>query len=535
MKRTDWILLLAVGLASSAWCLTSARQLGATFDEPFYLEAGLDFWRRGTSAQLLAAGTMPLSAHLQTLPLYIVERTTDHPWRIAEDIGRMLPMARSLTLVFWWLLLAYALRLGHAVGGSWGGRAALMLGGADPNFLAHASLATTDIALAACTTGFAYHLWTGRDREWGWRVGVPAVWLALAITAKVSALTFGGLALIAWAVAAARMRGVRASVTDSLWMGGLALALAVVYCGPGGGPSFQGTLSRMPAEHFLRPLVAWIGALPLFPNALYAIWFQVDHNQSGQSAYVIGRESTSWMWFYLPVLLSIKLPAATLGMIAAVLVARRARARTAVALAGVTALLMLVVRVQTGIRFLLPAIVWLLVWLAAEGVRLIQHLPAARRRFAIACATSALGWTIVNAGQAWPDGLRFTNELWGGTARGHLVVSDSNYDWGQGLPELAEWGRHHPRPLAVWYFGTDPRFPELARYDPRREGLDAPVLRGRDLAVSTSLLYGGYLTTPGPGRSIMLHLRRQTPIGRTRTFLIFEAPDYAAGGKDPLP
>ena len=32
-----------------------------------------------------------------------------------------------------------------------------------------------------------------------------------------------------------------------------------------------------------------------------------------------------------------------------------------------------------------------------------------------------------------------------------LCVSDGNYDWGQGLPELAAWQRaHHDAPLAVW-------------------------------------------------------------------------------------
>ena len=44
MLRSRWIdglWLLAFGLASSAWCLTAAAELGATFDEPLYLNAGL--------------------------------------------------------------------------------------------------------------------------------------------------------------------------------------------------------------------------------------------------------------------------------------------------------------------------------------------------------------------------------------------------------------------------------------------------------------------------------------------------------------
>ena len=47
----------------------------------------------------------------------------------------------------------------------------------------------------------------------------------------------------------------------------------------------------------------------------------------------------------------------------------------------------------------------------------------------------------------------------GGPEHGYLLLSDSNYDWGQGLKELARWQekRAGPGPLAVCeYFGTDP-------------------------------------------------------------------------------
>lgn len=40
--------------------------------------------------------------------------------------------------------------------------------------------------------------------------------------------------------------------------------------------------------------------------------------------------------------------------------------------------------------------------------------------------------------------------------------------------------------------------------------------------MDTSLLYGGYLTAPGPGRDLMLRLRARQPLARTRTFFIFD-------------
>jgi hypothetical protein len=43
VKRIDWVLLAVLTVASGAWCFSASRQLGATFDEPFYLEGGLDY------------------------------------------------------------------------------------------------------------------------------------------------------------------------------------------------------------------------------------------------------------------------------------------------------------------------------------------------------------------------------------------------------------------------------------------------------------------------------------------------------------
>src|SRR5262245_27826147 len=101
VARKDGMLLIAIALASSTWCLSAGRELGATFDEPFYLEAGLDYWRHGHFSKLLSAGTMPLAPHLQTLPVYIAERASGREWTIGQDLGGMLQLARPVTLLFW--------------------------------------------------------------------------------------------------------------------------------------------------------------------------------------------------------------------------------------------------------------------------------------------------------------------------------------------------------------------------------------------------------------------------------------------------
>src|SRR5262249_5431703 len=113
------------------------------------------------------------------------------------DFGRLLPVARGTNLVFWWLLLIYGWRLGYLFGGAWGGRLSVALLAVEPNLLAHASLATTDIPVAAWLLALVYHFPVGRCAGWLRRVGVPSLWFGVALSAKASALTFGPLCMIA--------------------------------------------------------------------------------------------------------------------------------------------------------------------------------------------------------------------------------------------------------------------------------------------------------------------------------------------------
>lgn len=534
LDRTDRLLLVVVAAASSAWCLATARALGATFDEPFYLEAGLDAWRHGTFKELLAAGVMPLPVHLQTLPLYLRELAAGRPLAVATDLSEMLPIARSVTLVFWFILLFYGMRLARTFGGPWAGRLAIAVIALEPNFLAHAGLATTDIALAAFLVMFACVYREGRDQPWLRRIGWPAAVFGLALASKASALTFGPMVIAAVEVERWRAGHRPSWPLDGAMVFVVGTILAVLYCGPGGEPSFQGMLSRMPADHALRPALAWFGSLPLSPNAFYAFWFQADHNNTGQPTFLLGVENARALWFYVPVLPIIKFPIATLLLVLWALVSHRPRLRLVLGLAAVVALLMVMVRVQTGIRFLLPLMVFLMVGVSSRVVTGIAGLPAARRRLAIGSLSLLLAWMAMGDARAWPDPLRHVNELWGGPDHGYHVVSDSNYDWGQGLPELAQWQQSHGGPTLIWYFGTDPRFPQLRRFDPRRESVDLKLPQARYLAVSTSLLYGGYLTAEGPGRDLMLRLRQQAPVARTRTFLVFDADViYESSGAGP--
>jgi hypothetical protein len=125
---------------------------------------------------------------------------------------------------------------------------------------------------------------------------------------------------------------------------------------------------------------------------------------------------------------------------------------------------------------------------------------------------------------------------WGGTANGYRLLSDSNYDWGQGLPDLRKWQQaHNEAQLEVWYFGSDPSvnvppLRALPLHRPANVDL-VEAVSGKVIAVSTTLLYGAYTQDSVPASQAAAFFRNLRPIDRTTTFLIY---DFRDGKRDDL-
>jgi hypothetical protein len=118
-------------------------------------------------------------------------------------------------------------------------------------------------------------------------------------------------------------------------------------------------------------------------------------------------------------------------------------------------------RVQLGVRLVFP-LVAMLNLAAVVAVARPTGWPArgesmigSRSRREQALLAAFVAFTALTSLLSWPHGLRFANHLWGGRERAAEVLTDSNYDWGQGLPELRQW-YDGTRPLRLWYYGTDP-------------------------------------------------------------------------------
>jgi hypothetical protein len=549
-SRTIWLQYLALAailIVSSIWCLTAARNLGATFDEPLYLRCGLAFWHNtGGNDLLLHGGTMPLPPDVDALALRIAEHVRGAAWNPEVDLPQMLPIGRTGALVFWWILLIYAWKTGKLIGGAAGGLLAAAMIAIEPIMPGNACLATSDVALTGMVLAASFYFAAGRTSAWTRRVGLPSIFCGLAILSKASGLIFTVLCMVAaeverlWpamtaespepATFAGWVKAWRQRLVP-LWHDlrqiiGIALLITIVYCGSGWHPqwSFLAWAKRLPPDSIFAPPMLWLaGNLRIFNNAISGLWYQFHHNMHGQSAFLLGRVKRSF-WYYFPLALTIKL-SIPIFIITITLVCLRPRAlrNSAIAAAGALLAFSFLMRLQIGVRLVLPLAAFLIVGIAGACANTWRSSPSGWKSGLLAAEVLlAIVWTGSASLHLWPQGICYTNELWGGTPSGYLLLSDSNYDWGQGLPELQRWRQNRGlKRIAVFYFGKDPRIadpgffsisplefsvarlPEIAR----RQQL-------RYLAVSITLVYGVYYDGS--------EIRKLTPVARTQTFLIYD-------------
>ena len=219
------------------------------------------------------------------------------------------------------------------------------------------------------------------------------------------------------------------------------------------------------------------------------IAFQVKHNMKGHGTFILGESHEAAVRHYFPVALSMKL---TIPVLVLLLLACRRGGILADPVGWIAVIMFLMsvnYRVQIGIRIVMPLVVLLIVAAAEALGRWLNRLPQGKSWAAV---LGVSGLLAIPQAATYPNGISYFNRLWGGPERGYRLLSDSNYDWGQGLLELGEWQRAHAdRPLKIWYFGLDPRakqspFELLQLHGEEHASLDdfPPLVNGGYLAVS---------------------------------------------------
>jgi hypothetical protein len=183
------------------------------------------------------------------------------------------------------------------------------------------------------------------------------------------------------------------------------------------------------------------------------------HGSSGHPSFLLGTPANRGWWYYFPVALAVKtpIPLLLLSIVGAVVafadLKTRRDWRTAVPVAAALTMLAIstTVRVDLGVRLILPMYPLLAIAAAQGAMRLWSERPSLAPPAAV---SALLAWSLVIVVRTHPDHLSYFNALAGDHPE-HVLV-DSNLDWGQDLYRLRDTivARGIRDTVRVAYFGT---------------------------------------------------------------------------------
>jgi hypothetical protein len=453
-------------LAQMAFAMvTTAVQQSPTIDEPVYVGTAVVYVREHSlrfnpehpplGKLIIATGTALAHPRLEPgfrgdqgrLGRRLLYESGNDPWRVM--FWARLPVM-VVTLLFGLVVFAFARDLIGAVGGL----AALALYTFSPDLITNGSLATLDVPAAGFTVTAAWSVWRARRRPLPY---LPLAGLAsgAAVATKMSTLPAVPvlLALAAWSSwhakgsAAPRSRraahalmaaaGVAAVLVGVVWAAYLAVDPRLRWSTP----------ANVPQVHGLRALL--IDWLP-FPDAYRdGMRIQFGFESATWHGYLFGRLYTGSLWYYLPAALLVKTPLgmSVLWLCGALALVAVPRLRAAVPYVLLPPAVLLAAAMQgsrdLGVRYAIFVPVFLAVAAAC--------VLALRRRWSYAVTAALILFVAVSSLRTYPYYLPYSNEAFGGPAKTHLRLHDSNVDWGQDLGRLADRLRErYPDDKDVW-------------------------------------------------------------------------------------
>ncbi len=167
-----------------------------------------------------------------------------------------------------------------------------------------------------------------------------------------------------------------------------------------------------------------------------------------------------------------------------------------------------------GVRHVLPIYPFIYILMATALARWIETKG---RKIVVIASVLLMGLAAESAYCAGPDYISFFNIVCGGARGGIRLLGDSNLDWGQDLPALADWQKDHLNTrLYLAYFGlADPAYYGINYTNVtggyilsplQLERMDRPGV----IAISASDIQGIYFT--GETREWMQSFQKRMPV-----------------------
>jgi len=463
-----FLLLLAIGAAR---IVSTYRQIAQTSDETPNIGCGMQYLDLGRydygafhpplARLALAVGPYLYGARAQKQPDRWKEgnavlNSTPRP-------TKALALARLGILPFFLLASTVVWLWGRRLYGDWGALAAVFLFTNTPPVLAHAGLATMDMAVGCGVVTALCTFWLWLEQGSLKRSVLFGAGLAMALLTKFSSLLVVPFCLMALiAMYRPKWRG-----RNLAW---IAVAFVLIW------GTYRFSFGPM-TEHVSRDAAEQSGLMHKVPQSLLhlvetfpvpapqildGLWQVHNHVEGGHTAYLLGRHSFHGWWYFFPVALGVKTPVGILLL--AILGTLNRKARTPAILCAVILVVNLPTTLNIGVRYMMPLFPLLALTAAGGAVWLWDR----KRPVLIA----VFGWVVVSAVLAHPDYIAYFNELAG--SHPERILVDSDLDWGQDAHRLvAELKRRRIDYLhmACLYTGDDtklglPNWDGLEPYQP---------------------------------------------------------------------
>jgi hypothetical protein len=439
---------------------------------------------------------------------YAIQTVYQSPANNAQELvnsarARMLPLAILLgaIIAIWSFKLAGPLAAFVSI-------AAFCL---DPNFLAHGPLVKNDVPIALLFTALMFALWRVGRMATPLNSSALALLLGATLTTKFSGLLaiplvpatllLRALLPADWRIlrftAATFPRRLLVAATLSLFaflisyifiwasydfrfhpspgpdrdldyaIRSYSMAQTISYHGPAfydaSPEEFQKWLTQWQPDR-LTQIVKWTHAHHLLPSPYLCGFLYANADTFGCASFLLGRTGLTGWWYYFPLTITFKTPLATLIALALAALACffLPRSGDPWPLATLTLAPILFMptamysRMDVGIRHILTVYPFLYILLGIAAHRAFQKFG---KPVLLVLSILLLG-LAVETFAAFPDYIPFFNVAAGGSRGGARLLSDSNIDWGQELPDLAKWQANHTDyQLMLSYFGAaDPRY-----------------------------------------------------------------------------
>ncbi|MGJ5817968.1 ArnT family glycosyltransferase [Paludibaculum fermentans] len=521
-RASFWVLLLVATVRIAA----TYGVFNHTIDEPAHIACGMEWIDQGR--YVYEPQHPPLARVAAAIGPYLAgRRYVGRPGIYQEGAAilyrdnhydRNLMLARVGILPFFWLGCAVVYWWGQRSLGRAGAVIATFLFTFSPSLLAHAGLATTDMALTA-TLGAAFLatlVWLEEPSLT--RAAIVGVSLGLAVLSKLSALAFypsACAAALGWYLWSAKLNWAEMRVRVTQRLPGLGVAILTAGLVIWAGYRFSFGYS---------PLLGFSTPAPEFFRGVSAV---INHNREGHAAYLLGQRSLTGWWYYYPVVLAVKTPMALILLLATGIWLLGGKGRPAsgivLALAGSVGILVfsLFTHINIGLRHILPVYFGFILVAAYGGIRLLEKPPATLwPRITV----GVMLWMGLTSILSHPDYLPYFNLLAGNEPEQILV--DSDLDWGQDMKRLS--ARLHElgvreltfNPFIMAYLEVAHGFPPLRPMDPSEP---SPGWNAVSLTVLRAARLG--LQEQYPGLVLWPEVRKPTERVGASTLLYYVPPD----------